>query len=51
VAEKIKHILVKCGAQRTEFLDKPVYAIIVDKRQPREKKNFQILHLIQGLPV
>ena len=40
VAEKIKNILVKCGAQRTEFLDKHVDAIIVDKRQPREKKNF-----------
>ena len=39
VAEKIKNFRVKCGAQRTELLDKHVYAIIVDKRQPREKKK------------
>ena len=49
VDEKIKHMLVKCGAQRTEFLNiQHVYAIIVDKRQPWEKKNFKFFISFKG---
>ena len=37
-SEKIKNVLAKCGAHRTEFLDKHVDVIIVDKRQSQDKK-------------
>ena len=40
--EEIKKVLGKCGAHRTQFLNKNVDVIIVDKRQSRRKHLPQI---------